>query len=117
MRGASAIELLVVILISGILSGLAIEKITLNDGPAAEFFVKTARTESLLRAQKISLQIRNKHLVSSTGQTLKLKDQARINTPRRRLEFYVSGAASPGSLNVSDCRVVVSLRARVRRSC
>jgi hypothetical protein len=117
VRGASVLELLVILLISGIVSGLAIKKVTLSDGTAAEFFVKTARTESLLRAQKISLQIRNKHLVSSTGQKLKLKNQARINTPRRRLEFYVSGAASPGSLIIGDCRVVVSLRARVRRLC
>lgn len=115
MRGGS--ELLFILLITGIISSFAFRGIIGKDLPKAEFFIRSARTKSLFRAEKVSLQIRNKSLISSLGQRLKLKKDARINTGRRRLEFYVSGAASPGSLLIDGCRIVVSLRGRIRNVC
>ena len=115
MRGGS--ELLFILLITGIISSFAFKGIIQKDLSKAEFFIRSARTKSLLTSEKISLQVRNKTLISSSGQRLKLKKDARINTQRRRLEFYVSGAASPGSLLIDGCRIVVSLRGRIRKIC
>lgn len=115
MRGGS--ELLFILLITGIISSFAFKGIIQKDLSKAEYFIRSARTKSLLISEKISLQIRNRTLISSSGQRLKLKKDGRINTPRRRLEFYVSGAASPGSLIIEGCRIVVSLRGRIRKVC
>jgi len=115
VRGGS--ELLFILLITGIISSFAFKGIIQKDLSKAEFFVRSSRTRSLLTSEKFSLQVRNKTLISSSGQRLKLKKDARINTRRRRLEFYVSGAASPGSLLIDGCRIVVSLRGRIRKIC
>lgn len=117
MRGGSILELLIILLLSGLLSNLAFKKIFFNKTPKLEYFVKANRTNSLLKAEKVTLQVRNKKIISTTGEICRLNTRARINTPRRRIEFYVSGAASPGSIIVEQCRVVVSLRGRVRSVC
>ena len=123
-KGFSLFELLIGLLLSITALGVSLLHALPSTGIEAkriESFIRWSQNQSLIRGEKVILRKQHKAF-SAKGITWKrlMTLPLEFHFQGSNISFYVSGAASPKTIRVEGsppCRVILSLRGRIRRTC